>query len=56
MWTRVKHWLSLNDVDPASWNAMRSLKDWWNEAIHKQGQSKKGYGLTRLVGFEGYLE
>jgi hypothetical protein len=34
---KVKDWLALDDVDPTSWNAMRSFKEWWNEVIHKQG-------------------
>jgi hypothetical protein len=32
---------------------MQSLKEWWNEAIHKQGQSKKAMSsLAMLVSWE----
>jgi hypothetical protein len=28
---------------------MQSVKDWWNEAIHKQGQSKKAMASLALL-------
>jgi hypothetical protein len=36
---------------------MRSLKEWWNEAIHKKGQSKKAMSsLAMLVSWEVWNE
>jgi hypothetical protein len=50
VWTKVKDWLGLHDVDPSSWHTRRSIKEWWMEAIHKHGQSKKVMGsLVMLI-------
>jgi hypothetical protein len=37
---------------------MRSVKEWWNEAVHKQGQSKKKAmaSLALLVSWEVWNE
>jgi predicted negative regulator of RcsB-dependent stress response len=36
---------------------MRNVKEWWNEAIHKQGQSKKAMAsLAMLVSWEIWKE
>jgi hypothetical protein len=45
----VKNWLSLNDVDPTSWHGMRNVKEWWSEAVHKQGQSRKAMATLSLL-------
>lgn len=57
VWSRVKNWLGLQDVNPATWHTMRNVKEWWNEAIHKQGQSKKAMAsLAMLVSWEIWKE
>jgi hypothetical protein len=53
VWNKVKNWLGLHDVEPSSWHTMRSIKDWWIEAIHKQGQFKKAMGsIAMLISLE----
>jgi hypothetical protein len=53
----VKDWLGLDDVDPTSWNAMRSVKEWWQEAIDKQCQSRKTMAsLAMLLSWEVWKE
>jgi hypothetical protein len=49
VWNKVKDWLGLHDVDPSSWHAMGSVKDWWMQAVHKQGQFKKTMGSTAML-------
>jgi hypothetical protein len=49
VWTNVENWLALDDVDPISWNAMRSVEEWWNEEIHKQRQSKKAMTYLAML-------
>jgi hypothetical protein len=49
MWSNVKNWLGLQDVDPTNWHAMRNLKERWNEAIHNQGQSKMAMTLLEML-------
>jgi hypothetical protein len=31
VWTKVKQWLGLQDIDPSSWNVRRTVKEWWTE-------------------------
>jgi hypothetical protein len=53
----VKQWLDLQDVDLSSWNARRTVKEWWTEAIHKQGLSKKAMAsLGMLISWEIWKE
>jgi hypothetical protein len=47
VWNKVKDWLGLHDVEPSSWHTMRSVKDWWIDAIRKQGKFKKAMGRLR---------
>jgi hypothetical protein len=57
VWIHIKNWLSLNDVDPTSWHGMRNIKEWWSEAIHKQGQSRKAMAaLAMLISWEVWKE
>jgi hypothetical protein len=57
VWSKVKQWLGLHDVDPSSWHAFRNIKEWWMEAIHKQWQSKKVMtSLGMLVSWEIWKE
>jgi hypothetical protein len=53
----VKQWLDLQDVDPSSWNARRTVKEWWTEEIHKEGPSKKAMAsLVMLISWEIWKE
>jgi hypothetical protein len=57
VWTKVKQWLGLQDIDPSSWNARRTVKEWWTEEIHKQGPSKKAMAsLAMLISWEIWME
>jgi hypothetical protein len=57
MWSKVKQWLGLIDVDPSSWHAFWNVKEWWMEAVYKQGQSKKAMAsLVMLVLWEIWKE
>jgi hypothetical protein len=57
LWSNVKNWLGLQDVDPTNWHAMQNLNEWWNEAIHNQGPSKKAMvSLAMLVSWEIWKE
>jgi hypothetical protein len=49
VWTKVKQWLDLQDVDLSSWIARRSVKEWWTQAIHKQGPSKKAMASLGML-------
>jgi hypothetical protein len=49
IWTKVKQWLGLQDIDPSSWNARQTIKEWWTEEIHKQGPSKKAMALLAML-------
>jgi hypothetical protein len=54
VWTKVKQWLGLHDIDPSTWHARRNVKDWWTEAIRKEGPSKKAMAsLVMLINLEG---
>jgi hypothetical protein len=53
VWTSIKGWLALQDVDPTSWHGWQNVKDWWSEVIHKQGQSKKA--MTSLAIYANIL-
>jgi hypothetical protein len=53
----VKQWLDLHDIDPSTWHARQNVKEWWTEAIHKQGPSKKAMAsLVMLISWEIWKE
>jgi hypothetical protein len=53
----VKQWLGIHDVDPSTWHAGWNVKDWWTEAIQKQGPSKKAMAsLVMLISCEIWKE
>ena len=57
VWVAVKDWLVLQDVDPYSWQNFHSVKEWWSEAIHKSGQSRKAMiSLAMLMAWEIWKE
>jgi hypothetical protein len=57
VWSKVKQWLGLHDVDPSTWHAGWNVKDWWTEAIQKQGPSKKAMAsLVMLISCEIWKE
>jgi hypothetical protein len=57
VWNKTKQWLDLQAVDPSSWNSWRGVKEWWTEAIHKQGPSKKAMAsLIILISWEIWKE
>ena len=47
IWTTIKVWLGLHDVDPHSWRLMHNVEEWWKMGIHKRGQSRKA--MTSLA-------
>ena len=36
IWSSLKSWLGLHDLDPREWQAFGTVKEWWSEAIHKR--------------------
>jgi hypothetical protein len=57
VWSKVKLWLALHDVDLTSWGNMRNVKHWRVEAVHKQSQSKKAMAyIAMLVLWENWKE
>jgi hypothetical protein len=50
-------WLGLYDVEPTSWQAMATVKEWWMEGVHKRGHSMKAMAsLAMLVLWEVWKE
>jgi hypothetical protein len=41
VWSDLKTFFGLHDVEPRDWHIMQNVKDWWIERIHKNGQSRK---------------
>jgi hypothetical protein len=57
IWSKVKNWLGLSDVDTSGWHAMRSVKEWWIEGVQKHEQSKKAMAsLAMLISWEIWKE
>jgi hypothetical protein len=53
VWSNLKIWLAMHDIDPTSWSNMRSVKHWWMYAVHKQGQTRKAMAsIAMLVSWE----
>jgi hypothetical protein len=53
VWSIVKTWLGLHDVDPSLWHFRRSVEEWWVEEIHKHAQGRKSMAsLAMLVSWE----
>ena len=57
VWSNLKEWLGLQDVEPRDWHVMRNVKEWWIEVIHKHGESRKALAtLAILVSWEVWRE
>ena len=57
VWVAIKDWLGLHDVDPHGWQNFCNVNEWWTEAIHKRGQSRKDMtSLAMLVTWEIWKE
>jgi hypothetical protein len=53
VWSKVKVWLDLHDVQPSDWEAFGSVKEWWEHGIHKRGGSRKAVVmLVTLISWE----
>jgi hypothetical protein len=37
MWTILKAWLGLDDVEPRDWHAIDIVEDRWVQVVHKRG-------------------
>jgi hypothetical protein len=38
MWTNLKTWLGLVDIQPQEWTNLHSVQAWWREVIQKRGK------------------
>jgi hypothetical protein len=57
VWSNLKNWLGIDDLDPTTWHDFHSVKRWWAEVIHKRGQSRKALAsLAMLVSWEIWKE
>jgi hypothetical protein len=57
IWTALKTWLGLHDVEPTDWQSLRTVKDWWIHGIHKRGNNRKAMAsLAMLVSWEIWKE
>ena len=41
IWSSLKNWLGLHDLDSRVGQAFGTVKEWWSEAIHKRGGERK---------------
>jgi hypothetical protein len=39
VWSILKAWLGLHDVDTRDWHDIVTVKDGWVQSIHKRGES-----------------
>ena len=57
VWSNLKTWLALNDLDTSVWHGFRSVKEWWFEVTSKRGDSRKAMAsLIMLVSWEIWKE
>ena len=57
VWSSVRSWLGLHDVDPSAWHSRGNVKEWWTEEIHKQRQGRKAMAsLAMLISWEIWKE
>jgi hypothetical protein len=57
VWSNLKNWLGIDDIETTTWHAFYSVKRWWIEVIHKRGQSRKALAsLAMLVSWEIWKE
>ena len=57
VWTEIKNWLGLHDIDPMDWRLALSVEVWWDEFSHKRGDSCKAHNtLMMLVAWEIWNE
>jgi mannosylglycoprotein endo-beta-mannosidase len=57
IWRSLKEWLGLSDLEPREWNNITSVKEWWNIAINKKGEDRRGLAsLAMLVSWEVWNE
>jgi hypothetical protein len=41
VWSSLKAWLDLHDVEPRQWQVMSTVKEWWLKGVHRRGQSRR---------------
>ena len=57
IWTFLKTWLGLHDLNPDEWDGFDNLEDWWTVVMHKRGGERKSLSsLAMLVSWEIWLE
>ena len=57
IWSSLRDWIGLHDLDPSTWDFLQSVKEWWNNVIHKKGANRKALAsLAMLVSWEIWLE
>jgi hypothetical protein len=57
VWSSVRSWLGLHDVDPSAWHSRGNVKEWWTEEIHKPRQGRKAMAsLAMLISWEIWKE
>ena len=49
MWTEIKTWLGLLDIDPTYWRLVPSVRVWWDEVCHKRGDSRKARNTLMML-------
>ena len=53
VWTEIKTWLGLHDIDPSDWRLVPSVKVCWDMVAHKRGHSRMVRStLMMLVAWE----
>ena len=57
IWSSLKSWIGLHDLDPTEWQAFGTVKEWWSVAIHKRGGERKAVvSLAMMVSWEVWME
>jgi hypothetical protein len=49
IWSKVKEWLVLHDVEPNSWQPMCPVKELWGEMIRKKEKSRKSIASIAML-------
>ena len=57
IWSSLKSWIGLHDLDPTEWHVFGTVEEWWSEAIHKRGGERKAVAsLAMMVSWEVWTE
>jgi hypothetical protein len=53
VWSKVKEWFGIQDINPSNWHTARSVRAWWADFIHRWSPTMKVIGsLTMLISWE----